>query len=148
MKKIFLLLTATLITAVTFGQNPVNLSYEAKKKSAGVYDIIITANVDNNWHIYSQNTGKGGPIPTKVSFKANPLVSLTGAVKELGKVEKHYDENFKTNVLYFSNQVQFVQTIKVKGNIKTNIAGTIEFMVCDDSKCLPPAKKTFDLQLM
>jgi hypothetical protein len=69
-------------------------------------------------------------------------------VKEVGKVEKIYDEIFQTDVLYLSNKVQYVQTVKIKGKAKTNIAGTIEYMVCDDTQCLPPAKKTFDIKLL
>lgn len=148
MKKLFLFLVILLAAGTAFGQDPVSWSYEAKKKSAGVYEIVITAELSRSWHLYSQHTGKGGPIPTRISFKPNPLITRTGTVKEVGKLEKQYDENFKTDVLYFSNKVEFVQTVKVKGNAKTNVAGTIEYMVCDDSKCLPPAKKTFDLKLM
>ena len=47
----------------------------------------------------------------------------------------------------YSEKVQFVQTVTVKGKVKTNIAGTIEYMVCNDVKCLPPTKKLFDLKL-
>jgi DsbC/DsbD-like thiol-disulfide interchange protein len=148
MKKILFLVAIIFTAGAAFGQNPVSWSYEAKKKSAGVYEIVITAELSSPWHLYSQNTGKGGPIPTKISFKPNPLVTKTGSVKEIGKLEKHFDENFKTDVLYYSNRVEFVQTVKLKGNTKTNIAGTVEYMVCDDSKCLPPARKTFDLKLM
>jgi len=50
-------------------------------------------------------------------------------------------------VLFYSNKVQFVQTIKVKGAAKTNLSGTVEYMVCDDSQCLPPTKKSFELKL-
>lgn len=148
MKKIFLLVITVFAAAVSFAQDPVNWSYETKKKSAGVYEVVITAELDQTWHLYSQNTGKGGPLPTKIVFKANPLITKTGVVKEVGHLEKIYDKNFKTDVLYYSDKVQFVQTVKVKGNAKTNIAGTVEYMVCDDSRCLPPAKKTFDLKLM
>ena len=37
------------------------------------------------------------------------------------------------------NTVDFVQTVKLKGNIKTSVAGSVEFMVCNDSRCLPPS---------
>ena len=149
MKKIVFSLLAVMTGIVAFAQrqNPVSWDFEARKKSAGIYEIVLTANVEHPWHIYSQNTGKGGPVPTSISFKANPLVSKQGGAKEVGKLEKVFDKNFNTNVLYFSDKVQFVQTVKVKGNIKTNLSGTVEYMVCDDSQCLPPAKKTFDLKL-
>jgi thiol:disulfide interchange protein DsbD len=149
MKKVIFSVLAVMSGLIAFAQrqNPVSWDFEAKKKSAGVYEIILTANVEHPWHIYSQNTGKGGPVPTSIVFKPNPLVSKQGSAKEVGKLEKIFDKNFNTNVLYFSDKVQFVQTVKVKGNIKTNLSGTVEYMVCDDSQCLPPAKKTFDLKL-
>jgi len=128
-------------------QNPVSWKFEVKKKAAGVYIITATANVDKPWHIYSQNTGAGGPIATKFTFKANPLVKVDGKTTETGKLEKVFDKNFKTDVLFYSNTVTFTQTVVVKGSAKTNFGGTVEYMVCDDEQCLPPVKKTFDLQL-
>lgn len=149
MKRTVLTFFAALIAIVSFSQpkNPVSWNYEAIKKSAGIYEVTLTATMESPWHIYSQNTGKGGPIPTTISFKANPLVTKTGSIKEQGKLEKIFDKNFNTNVLYYSEKVVFVQTVKVKGGIKTNVSGTVEYMVCDDSQCLPPVKKSFDLKL-
>jgi thiol:disulfide interchange protein DsbD len=153
MKKLVTAILFTCLASLSFAQveNPVSWSYEAKKKSANTYEIVITANVENPWHIYSQNTGKGGPIATEIKFKPNPLVTVPAAKpKELGKIEKVMDNNFGTQpvqVSYFSDKVQFVQTVTVKGNIKTNITGTVEYMVCNESKCLPPTKKSFDLKL-
>lgn len=149
MKKTVITLFFACITSLVTGQikDPVSWSYETKKKTADTYDVIITAHVEEPWHIYSQKTGKGGPIPTRVSFKANPLLVITGSPKELGKVEQIYDDIFKTNVAYLSGKVQYVQTVKLKSSVKTNISGTVEYMVCDDTQCLPPAKKSFDLKL-
>ncbi|MBS1579904.1 MAG: hypothetical protein JST94_09250 [Bacteroidetes bacterium] len=128
-------------------QNPVSWKFETKKKAEGVYVFTATANVDKSWHIYSQNTGKGGPIATNFVFKTNPLIKADGKVVETGKLEKVYDKNFKTDVLFYSNSVTFTQTVTVKGKAKTNFAGTVEYMVCDDEQCLPPVKKAFDLKL-
>jgi thiol:disulfide interchange protein DsbD len=151
MKKVAFTLFFAALTSMVIGQmnNPVTWTYEAKKRSAGTYDIVLTADVAHPWHIYSQNTGKNGPVPTKISLKPNPLVTVSkGNAKELGKLEKTFDKNFDTDVLFFSDKVQFVKTVKVKGGIKTNLSGTVEYMVCDESKCLPPVKKTFDLKLL
>ena len=149
MKRIVFVFAFLVAVVSSFGQtqNPVNWTAEAKKKTADTYEVVFTADIENPWHLYSQNTGKGGPIPTKLSFKTNPLITVTGKAKEIGKLEKTYDKNFKTDVLFFSDKVQFVQVVKVKGGAKTNVGVTVEYMVCDDSQCLPPTKKTFDLKL-
>ncbi len=148
-KFLFFSLFSFAFSLFSFAQkDPTIWKYEAKKKTAGVYEVVITATLAKPWHIYSQNTGKGGPVPTKLVFKTNPLLIVEGKTKENGKLEKSYDENFKTNVLYYANKVEFVQTIKVKGRAKTNVAGTIEYMVCNDEMCLPPTKKNFDIKLL
>ena len=150
MKKILLSAIFGFIALAVSAQikNPVSWTFESKKKASGMYDVIITANVEKGWHIYSQNTGSNGPIPTKITFKQNPLVSIAGKTAEKGKIEKFYDKNFKTNVLYYANKVVFVQSVKNKNNVKTNIVGTLEYMVCDDSQCLPPKKQSFDIKLL
>ena len=148
MKKIIVGLIVTISALHVFAQpkDPVSWKYESKKKSDGVYELIITATVQQPWHIYSQFTGKG-PVPTKFTFKPNPLVTIDGKAKELGKLEKVFDPNFKSEVLYFSNGVQFVQTVKLKAKVKTSISGNVEYMVCNDEQCLPPTKRPFEIKL-
>ncbi|WP_298299856.1 protein-disulfide reductase DsbD domain-containing protein [Hydrotalea sp.] len=149
MKKLLAFLVFGMYFSVAHAQikDPVSWKYAAVKKSADTYEVVITASVEKPWHIYSQNTGAGGPVPTSFSFKKNPLVSVEGKTIELGKLQKVYDNNFKTEVLYYSGQVVFKQLVKVRGNVKTNISGTVEYMVCDDQQCLPPTKKSFDVKL-
>jgi hypothetical protein len=153
MYKLFVTLSFCLITSLVTAQieNPVHWTFSAKKISANTYEVILSATIDKPWHLYSQFTGKGGPIPTAVVIKANPLLQIpSGKATEIGKAEKTLDANFGNPpipVVYFSNEVQFVKKITVKGNVKTNVAGTIEYMVCNDNKCLPPTKQSFDIKL-
>ena len=46
-----------------------------------------------------------------------------------------------------AEKVDFVQVVKVKGTAKTNLAGKVEFMVCNDEKCLPPAEVDFNVNI-
>jgi thiol:disulfide interchange protein DsbD len=149
MKKIIALFTVVCITlsAAAQIQDPVDWSYSVKKVNADTYTFTATAIIEGDWHMYSQTTGKGGPVPTKINFKNNPLVTKVGATKEMAKVKQVYDEIFKTNVRYIGETATYIQTLKVRGGVKTNISGSVEYMVCDDRQCLPPSKKTFDLKL-
>ena len=47
----------------------------------------------------------------------------------------------------YSNKVDFVQVVKVKGKAKTNVTGKLEFQTCDDKKCLPPKTVNFSIAL-
>ena len=148
MKKIMLFSLVVLFALNANAQrlNPVKWTFESVKKSDKQYNIVFTANVDAPWHIYSQFVKKG-PVPTNFVFKKNALVQVKGAAKEIGKLEKHFDKNFGAEIAYFSNKVQFVQTITLKAAVKTNVVGEIEYMVCNDERCLPPTKVPFEVTI-
>jgi DsbC/DsbD-like thiol-disulfide interchange protein len=145
MKKIFCLLLVVIVSGAGFGQGPVSWSYEVNKKSAGAYEVVLTAEPGDNWHIY---TGNPGLFAAKFSFKPNPLVKKEGAVKETGKPEQHYNPDTRVEEMYFSGKVQLIQLVKLKGKVKTSISGTVEYAVCNDSRCLPKTKTTFDLKII
>ena len=47
----------------------------------------------------------------------------------------------------YGETVSFVQTIKLKSTVKTNLSGTIKYMVCNDKKCLPPKEYPFTVKV-
>ena len=149
MKRIALLITLFLAAIVGKAQpkDPVQWNFAAAKKADKIYELTFTATILKPWHIYSQLTPSGGPVPTKIVFKRNPLVSVNGKAKEDGSLKNVHDQYFGVDVKYFDSQVAFIQTVNLKSNVKTNIAGTIEYMVCNDEECLPPKKVPFDLKL-
>jgi DsbC/DsbD-like thiol-disulfide interchange protein len=124
-------------------QHPLKWAYSAKKIADKTYEIHLTATLQDGWHTYSQSTPDGGPVATKISFKKNPLMIMDSSVKEEGKLLQKHEEVFGVDVKYFSNKVDFVQVLKLKSNVRTSVNGTIEFMVCNDIQCLPPATVPF-----
>ena len=107
----------------------------------------MTANIAGNYHLYAQNPGVEGPVPTNFNFVKNPLIILDGKVKESGQLVKKYESAWDGQVNYFKNEVNFIQVVRLKANVKTNLAGKVEFMVCDDSKCLPPSDVEFKVNI-
>lgn len=147
-KTIASLLTMFVVLSVSAQiENPVTWSFAATKKADKVYEVTLTATVAKPWHIYSQTTPDGGPLPTSFTFKQNPLITLDGKVKETGKLKTDHDKNFGVDVKYYSDKVVFTQTVKLKAAVKTNLSGSLEFMVCNDEKCLPPKTVPFDIKL-
>jgi thiol:disulfide interchange protein DsbD len=128
--------------------NPVSWNATTKKINDKTYEIHLTANIQTGWHIYSQTTPEGGPIPTSFTFTKNPLLTLEGNAKELGKMEKHVEPLFGgIDVKQFSNKVVFVQLVKLKAPVKTSVNVAVEFMVCNDRQCLPPKTEKFSVAL-
>lgn len=148
MRKILLLflLSAPFICFAQI-EDPVKWTFTTKKLKDGKYEIHLIATIESGWHIYSQTTPDGGPVPTAITFSKNPLLALEGNVKEVGKLEKHFEKLFGVEVHQFSNKVDFVQTVKLKANAKTNLTGAVEFMVCNDEMCMPPKSVPFTVQL-
>src|SRR3954470_14829820 len=102
MKKIFFFLFAIITSVTGYCQliNPVKWTFSAKKVSDKVYDIYMTAMLDNKWHIYAQDAGEG-PEPTSFKFSKNPLIKLDGKVTEQGKLEKSFDPNFNSTLRFY-----------------------------------------------
>lgn len=146
MKRIVLLL-CLFVATVSVSAQKITWSYSAKKLAANKYELHITANPPAGWHVYSQTTPDGGPLPTAITFNKNPLVTITGSPKEAGKIVTYYDKNFKVNVKYFEGKAEFVQVVTVKGKVKTNITGQVESMICNDKQCLPPSTENFTIPL-
>ena len=148
MKKIFLGSLLILLAGYANAQinNPVKWTYTAKKIADKTYELHMTATIDGNWHLYAQDAGEG-PEPTTFTFTANPLIKFDGKIKEVGKLEKSYDKNFKSVSKYYGNKVDFVQKVKVKSSIATVVKGTVNFMVCNDRQCLPPRDVPFTINV-
>ncbi|MDZ4809434.1 MAG: protein-disulfide reductase DsbD family protein [Bacteroidota bacterium] len=142
---IFLTVTGLSVTAQA--GEPINWSFTANKIDARTYEIHLTAMVESGWHIYSQTTPKGGPVPTSITFKKNPLITIEGITKELGKLQQRYEPLFGVEVKQFADKVDFVQKIKLNATVKTTLNGIIEFMSCNEEMCLPPAEKKFSITL-
>lgn len=142
MKKIYFLFSLVLLAAAVNAQSAkqVQWAYTAKKIADKTYEVHMTATIGANYHMYAQNAGVEGPLPTTFKFTKNPLAVYDGKLKEVGKLIKKKEEVWNGTVQFYENSVDFVMLVKLKGDIKTSLAGTVEFMVCNDSQCLPPSK--------
>ena len=130
-----------------FGQSPVKWSFASKKIDNKTYELRLTAEVSGSWHLYSQFTPPGGPVPTQISFNSNPMVTIDGEAKEDGNLQERFEEVFGIKVKFFNEKVSFIQQVKLKNNIKTAVTGKLEFMVCNDRECLPPTTVPFSIAL-
>jgi hypothetical protein len=139
-----LLVAGTILKAQSVKE--VTWAYSSKKIAAQTYEVHMTATVGGDFHIYAQNAGDG-PVSTTFTLSKNPLIILSGPIKEVGKMVKKYEDAFKSEVRYYAQTVDFVQVVKVKTSAKTNLAGKVEFMVCNDRECLPPSDVDFKINL-
>lgn len=148
MKKLLFSLSVLFVSAVAFGQNPVSWAFTSKKISENIYEIHMTATIQPGWHLYAQTQPEDAIAqPTSFVFNKNPFLQIDGKVKEVGKLEKYKDDVLDVSAYQYSNKVNFVQVVKLKGKAKTAVTGKLEFQTCDDKKCLPPKTVPFTIAL-
>jgi thiol:disulfide interchange protein DsbD len=99
--------------------------------------LISNATIDQGWHLYSQNVPENGPIPTSFTYDDSAAnFSVVGnTLEEEGTTVD--DPVFNMRIKFFSNSAQFSQTIKILDENVASINAEVEFMVCDDKRCLP-----------
>jgi hypothetical protein len=147
--KFFNILIALFISTSLIAQSSkqVKWTFTATKKGE-FYEVKATAVVSSNYHIYAQDAGGGVGLPTKFKFNKNPLLSLNGSVSEKGKLitaKENLGAGKTVNVRYYAGTVTFTQLVKAK--VSTNLSGNVNYMVCNNTGCLPPSTTSFDIKL-
>ena len=146
MKNLIVCLLGILISSLTATaqiEEPVKWSFSSVNLGENKVEIRMVADIQPGWHVYSQFIEEGGPIPTSFTFTPSKDYTLIGKVSESPKAISSFDTNFKMKIAWHEKQVVFKQLIKV--NNAGSIKGAVEFMVCNDQKCLPPAELEFSL---
>lgn len=146
MKKIFLATVTLVLFAIqTKAQilKPVTWSYAAKKTSATEAMVFIKATIDEGWHVYSQFVKEGGPVKTTITFNPSKTYALVGSTIEPKPVTR-MEKVFNMEVGFFESSVIFQQKIKLKAK-QAIVTGKLQYMTCNDEKCLPPGDLAFSV---
>lgn len=147
MKKLILLF-AVMVVHIVQAQilEPVKWSTSVNKISNTEYELVATATIDKGWHLYSQNVPEDGPVPTSFTFLGNANYLKKGNTTESKGLTVN-DPVFGMQITYFDGQAQFKQRIKVRGKTPFKVKGTVEFMVCDNTRCLPPTETDLEFNV-
>ena len=141
-----LTLIFTLITLSLFSQiyNPVSWEFSQSKISDSEIELHFKANIEEGWHLYSQDIPESPPATT-FTFIINGDTSIK--VLEESESIQQYDPNFDMILKYFSDEAIFKHNIKVEEGENFKIEGYVDFMVCDDAQCLPPDYVEFSFNI-
>nr|WP_315130617.1 cytochrome c biogenesis protein CcdA [uncultured Flavobacterium sp.] len=147
MKKIVFLLLVFLAFAKGNAQilDPVKWTTKIEKKSGNTYLLTFNGTIENEWHMYSQFTPDGGPLPMEVIFKNQKgNFTLVGKAKE-SKTRTAFNDIFGVNETFFEKKAQITQEITVTNLKITKIEVDLNYQVCKDA-CINLEKKfTFDI---
>lgn len=133
-KVLFVLLFGTWLMSAQL-PSPVKWTTSIEKISGTEYKLIARASIEKGYHLYSQEVPDDGPIPTTITFDANGAFNLLGNTTE-NEGSTADDPVFGMPIKFFEDETTFEQRIEVLKEL-LEIEAFVEFMVCDEVKCLP-----------
>lgn len=142
MKKILFILFAFLAFAKVNAQvlDPVKWTTTIEKKSETNYVLIFNAIIEKDWHVYSQFTPDGGPLPLEVIFKDQKgNFNLVGKAKE-SKTTTAYNDVFEVNETFFHDKAQIKQEITLVNPKITSVQVELNYQACKEV-CINLEKK-------
>jgi len=142
---LFIFLSGFLTQAQIYDPIDWSTDVESVENSDNEYYLIFSAQIEEGWHLYAQEVPEGGPIPTTFSLETNDAYKLIGETQEEEGISLN-DPVFEMRIKYFEEQAVFRQKIKLLNN-NAVINASVEFMVCDDERCLPPTVEEFKISV-
>lgn len=142
MRKIIFLLVVFLAFAKGNSQilDPVKWTTKIEKKSEGNYVLIFNGVIESGWHMYSQFTPDGGPLPLEVIFKNQKgNFDLVGKAKE-SKTTTAFNDVFEVNETFFEKKAQIQQEIKIINPKIAKVEVDLNYQVCKEA-CINLEKK-------
>ena len=143
MKKLFIICGLLIVSTFSFAQilEPITWTISGQEKNDSIFEIVFNAKIKKGWHLYATELPKGGPQPTRFQFEELNSANLLGEIATIGIAEKSFDENFQMNLEWYEHEVSFTQLLNIGDDF--SIKGYVEFMGCNNSNCLPPARIDF-----
>ena len=111
-----------------------------------VYRIVLEASIPAPYHMYDMGPYEGGPNATAIVFTPGDGVTLEGGVEQLSTPERHYDKTFEMEIGTFAGKARFAQQVKLAA-AKATVKAAIEWMICDDTSCMPPDDTELTVEL-
>ncbi|RYX87553.1 sugar transporter [bacterium] len=146
MKMLFVVMVVALAAFAANAQPPVRWKASAKLLKKNVFEIRLTAVINEGWYIYSQFMENNGPQPTSITFERSSVDTIGKAI-EFGKLQQKFDAQFGMEIAFFYNKVEFVQQVRVKGKLPITMNGEVMYMGCNEQMCLPPQVEQFSVLL-
>ena len=106
MKKLFLILLmafAAIVPTEVKAQiiDPVKWSVAIQDLNEIEFDIVATATIDPEYHIYSTTMPALGPLPTVFDIKTSEFFEAVGEARDLTEAPKIYDDVFEVEYVEF-----------------------------------------------
>ena len=148
MRKLILFISLVVFASHLSAQiyDPVTWDFSYEKKGDKQYELIFTATIEKNSHIYAMDIPDGGPIPTSFTFDTIPGFTLSGKTYEVTQPVEVLDDAFGFKIKTFSTTAEFRQKI-IAAESSFTVKGTVNYMACNNATCSPPKDVEFAIKI-
>ena len=115
---------------------PVKWSIVVQDLNETEFDVVATATIDPEYHIYSTKMPDLGPLPTVFDIKTSEFFEAVGEARDLTDVPMFYDDIFEVEYKQFAGTAQFAQTFRKLKDGSFPITGEINYQACKDGQCV------------
>lgn len=141
MKKLFLCLLVAFVAIVPFGAkaqivDPVKWAFSIENVNETEFDLVATATVDPEYHIYSTSMPDMGPMPTVFEIEPNEFYELVGTGRDVTPGQNYYDDIFEVEYVQFSGTATYAQRLKKLTDQPFTIIGDISYQACKEGGCV------------
>ncbi|WCM42350.1 thioredoxin family protein [Flavobacterium sp. CBA20B-1] len=122
------------VTSLGFSQvqDPVKWKSSIEKISDTEYQIKLDAVIEEPWHMYSQFTPEGGPLPLEFIYNnAQGNYEPQGKANE-SEYTKKFNDIFEVDEYYFAKEAHFTHNIKITNPEVKNIQLELSYQACID----------------
>jgi hypothetical protein len=127
--------------------NIVNWQSRARKINGQQYELEFRATISEGWYIYSMQMKDGVVEPVSISFLPDPAVyELAGPLEEKANVNERLDPQFNSTIFYITDSARYLQPIRRLTKKPFTLRGSITYMGCDPTMCLPPQTDSFSIR--
>lgn len=141
MKKLFLFLMmafAAIIPMKVQAQiiDPVKWSITIEDLNETEFDIVATATIDPDYHIYSTTMPDLAPLPTVFDITMSEFFEAVGEARDLTDAPMYYDDIFETEYKQFAGTASFARTFRKLKDGSFPITGEITYQACKGGQCV------------
>lgn len=106
--------------------------------------LVLTATIEKNWHVYSMEKHTDGPVATAFEVVPNPALEVVGDPIQ-PEYRKAFDPGFEIEVGYHEGEVSFGIPVKVLSSGTATVEVLAVSQACDASTCDPPTRQSVSI---
>jgi thiol:disulfide interchange protein DsbD len=107
--------------------------------AGGTFTAVVTAVIDEGWHVYAPDEANVGPRPVELTVVKNPIFAAAGKL-EAPEPEREMDEAFGQITASYAESATFRLPVAVAAGAPAGshvLEIDVSFQACDGHICLP-----------